>query len=151
MDLQIINAIIIFRSAHIITSGAFLITAIWLIIRSARGVIKNLPYTTLDKFLSYTFIVLLYLQLVFGLLIFAGPVYTDNYGVNTEGALKLVSKRFWPIEHIIFMLFALFIANVGLIFSNQAPESKEKHKKTLIYYAIAVIMIALSIIAVYLP
>jgi hypothetical protein len=43
------------------------------------------------------------------------------------------------------MLFALLIANLGLIFSNQTLVDKEKHKKILIYYAIALIMIAVSL------
>ena len=62
-----------------------------------------------------------------------------------EGALKLASKRFWPIEHIVLMLFALLIANLGLIFSSQSTLDKEKHKKVLIYYMIALIMIAVSL------
>lgn len=150
MVLQIISSINLFKSAHSIVSGAFVVIAIWLIIRSARGMVKNNPYTTLDKYLSYAFIVLLYLQLIFGLIIFASPGAFDNYE-SAEGALKLASKRFWPIEHIVLMLFALFIANVGLIFSNQTPDSGEKHRKVLIYYSIAVGMIAISLIAVNLP
>ncbi len=151
MDLQVIYSISLFKSTHTIFSGAFVIIAIWLLFRSVRGIAKSRPYTTLDKYLSYAFIVLLYLQLIFGLIIFTSPASLDNYGANAEGALKLASKRFWPIEHIVLMLFALFIANIGLISSNQAQESREKYRKVLIYYSISVGMIAISLIAINLP
>jgi hypothetical protein len=151
MYLQIFNSITLFKSLHIIISGAFVLIAIWLIIRSVRGMVHNHPYTLFDKYLSYAFIVLLYFQLIFGLIIFAAPVSADNYSTGSEGALRLVSKRFWPIEHIVLMLFALFIANIGLIFSYQTADSREKHRKVLIYCSIAVAMITLSLIAVNLP
>lgn len=150
MELQIFNNISLFKSLHVTISGAFVIIAIWLIVRSAKGMIHRHPYTLLDKYLSYGFIVLLYLQLIFGLIIFAMPVSADAYS-PAEGAIRLVSKRFWPIEHIVLMLFALFIANIGLIFSNQTADSREKHRKILIYYSIAVVMITVSLIAVNLP
>lgn len=151
MELQIFNDISLFKSLHITISGAFVIIAIWLIVRSAKGMIHHHPYTQLDKYLSYSFIVLLYLQLIFGLIIFAKPFSADAYSSGAEGAIRLVSKRFWPIEHIVLMLFALFIASIGLIFSNQTTDSREKHRKILIYYSIAVVMITISLIAVNLP
>ena len=140
------------RSAHTIVSGTFLIIAVWLLARSIRGIAKNYTYTRLDKLLSYGFIIALYLQLIFGLILFANPsIFNESNYSNAEGALRMASKRFWPIEHIVLMLFALFIANIGLIFSNQAKESREKHRKILIYYAIAIAMIAISLTTVNLP
>jgi hypothetical protein len=140
------------RSAHTIVSGTFLIIAVWLLTRSIRGIAKHYTYTGLDKLLSYGFIITLYLQLIFGLILFANPsIFSENNYANAEGALRMASKRFWPIEHIVLMLFALFIANIGLIFSNQAHDSREKHRKILIYYAIAIAMIAISLITVNLP
>jgi hypothetical protein len=132
------------KNTHTAVSGSFLLIAIWLMVRTIRGYWKNLPFKNLDTLLSYGFIIALYLQLIFGLILFASPAPTDNYS-NMDGALKMASRRFWPVEHIVFMLFALFIANIGLIFSNQAKESKEKFRKILIYYSIAIAMIAVSL------
>lgn len=151
MNLQVMNSINLFKSFHIVISCTFIIIAVWLIIRSARSIIRKYPYTTLDKYLSYCFIILLYLQLIFGLIIFTGPIPPEKFIPDTEGTLRLVSKRFWPVEHIVLMLFALFIANIGLVFSSQTSDNLEKHRKVLIYYSIAVVMIIISIIAVNLP
>ena len=143
-NLVVLESSHVMKTLHTLISGTFAIVAVWLVIRSVRGIIKKVPYVTLDKYLSYGFIITLYLQLIFGLILFANP---DSAGNNAgmEGALKLASRRFWPIEHIVLMLFALLIANLGLIFSSQSTLDKEKHKKVLIYYMIALIMIAVSL------
>ncbi len=148
LKFEAVDGFLLIKMVHTIISVAFLIIAVWLFIRSVRGIRKNYPYTRLDKFLSYGFIVNLYLQLIFGLILFSnlGSVIDNDYS-SAEGAIKIASNRFWPIEHIVLMLFALFIANLGLIFSNQSQVSKEKHKKVLIYYAIAIGMIAISLSA----
>jgi len=137
------------KNVHAFISIAFLIIAIWLLVRSVQGIRMNASYTRLDKYLSYGFIINLYLQLIFGLILFSnhGLVTEHDYS-NAEGALKMASNRFWPIEHIVLMLFALFIANLGLIFSNQSLTGKEKHKKILIYYMSAIVMIAISLSAI---
>lgn len=136
------------KLVHTIISVTFLIIAVWLFIRSVRGIRKNYPYTRLDKFLSYGFIINLYLQLVFGLILFTNhsSIIDPEYS-SAAGAAKIATNRFWPIEHIVLMLFALFIANLGLILSNQSNISKVKHRKVLIYYAIAIGMIAISLSA----
>jgi len=149
LNFVILDSSHLMKSIHTIISVTFTIIAIWLLIRSVRGIIKGNAYTGLDKYLSYGFIITLYLQLIFGLILFANPESTagNEYG-GVEGALKLASKRFWPIEHIVLMLFALLIANLGLIFSNQSQIDREKHKKILVYYVIALIMIAVSLSAI---
>ncbi|MCK9638633.1 MAG: hypothetical protein M0R39_01895 [Prolixibacteraceae bacterium] len=141
----------IIKYVHTIISGCFMIIAVWLFYRSLRGYFKNLAYTRLDKFLSYAFIVNLYLQLVFGLLLMANPAAVPGQEVvGQDITMKLVTKRFWPIEHIVLMLFALFIANLGLVLSNNSLIDKEKHRKVLVYYAIAIAIIGLSLGSTYL-
>jgi len=149
LNLEIVDSYSIIKHVHTVISGAFMIFAVWLIIRSVQGIIKNRAYTGLDKFISYGFIINLYLQLVFGLILFSNhnSSVDDNFS-NAEGALKMASNRFWPIEHIVLMLFALFIANLGLILTNQSQSDKEKHKKILTYYVVAILMIAISLIAI---
>jgi hypothetical protein len=108
------------RFIHILTSATFLVFAVWLIIRSAIGLVRQKAYTRLDKFLAYGFIISLYLQLFLGLLLFTkfGPMSGYDY-LNGESGTRIVSKRLWPIEHIVLMFFALLIATLGLILTNK--------------------------------
>ena len=146
LNIDVLDSIHLMKGFHTMISITFSIIAVWLLVRSLRGIIKGKPYIALDKYLSYGFIITLYLQLIFGLILFANPESTTGNNLSgVEGALKLASKRFWPIEHIVLMLFALLIANLGLIFSSQSQLDKEKHKKIITYYVIALIMIAVSL------
>jgi len=144
INLVVLESSNIMKNLHTMISGTFAIIAVWLVIRSFKGIIKNHPYHALDKYLSYGFIITLYLQLIFGLILFANPGDVQG-NAGMQDAIKLASKRFWPIEHIVLMLFALLIANLGLLFSSQSRIDKDKHKKVLIYYMIALIMIAVSL------
>ena len=134
------------KMVHTFISMTFLIIAIALFYRAIRGVSQNWRYANIDKYLSYAFIVNLYLQLIFGFLLMAYPeAITGQEFVNQDITMKMATRRFWPIEHIVLMLFALFIANLGLIFSNSAQVDKQKFKKVLIYYAISLVLIILSL------
>lgn len=136
---------------HIFISIAFLVFAIWLITRSIIGIIKQREYTRLDKFLSYAFIITLYLQLFFGILLFTNLGSISGYDyLGGDSGTRIVSKRLWPIEHIVLMFFALLIANLGLILSIKSRVAKEKYKKVLIYYVISILLIAQSLCAIYL-
>jgi hypothetical protein len=135
---------------HFFISGTFLLIAIWLLIRVARGTFLKLSYLKLDKTLAYFFIVNLYLQLLFGLILSTNlSIFGYDYQ-SANGTVASVSKRLWPIEHIVLMLFALFIANLGLIFSNKSTIEHEKHRKIFVYYSVSILLIAMSLASIYL-
>ncbi|MCY1719809.1 hypothetical protein OU798_05615 [Prolixibacteraceae bacterium Z1-6] len=137
------------KIVHYLISVSFLFFAVLLVVRSVRGISKRVPYKAFDKFLAVAFIVALYLQLILGLFLFTNlGTGLDFHYMPNEGS-DMVSKRLWPVEHIVLMLFALFIANLGLIFSFQTRESQSRFKKILIYYTIAIALIAFSLISVY--
>ncbi len=134
------------KTIHYVVSFSFLVFALWLTVRSVRGIVASKEYIKLDKFLAYAFIISLYLQLIFGLILFTNLGSPEGYEyLGTEG----VEKRLWPVEHIVLMLFALFIANLGLISSHQSKQSKAKHRKVLIFYLISVSIIAYSLLSIY--
>lgn len=134
---------------HYFISVSFLVIAIWLFIRSIRGIVQNLPYLKLDKTLAYLFIIGLYLQLLFGIVLFTGlSIFGYDYQ-SADGGAAMVSKRLWPVEHIVLMLFALFIANLGLIFSGKSNIDSTKYRKISLYYAISIALIAISLASIY--
>ena len=141
----------IIKILHYFISVTFLIISLFLIYRSIKGIISGREYSLLDKILSSAFIINLYFQLIFGLILFSnmGSFIAYDY-VSADGTIKMVSKRFWPIEHIVLMVFALLIANLGFVFSNKSEESKSKYKKVLIYYSLSILLIAYSLGSIYL-
>lgn len=148
--LQIQSEPSLFKMFHYATSFMFLIIAVWLIFRSYLGIVKNHSYKMIDKVLSFAFIVNMYLQLIIGLIMFTN--ISSMYSLNRDNAeliQEVASKRFWPVEHIVLMIFALFIANLGLIFSIKSKEDKMKFKKVLTYYSLSILLIAISLFGIY--
>ena len=78
LNFVVLDSIHLMKGFHTIISITFSIIAVWLLVRSVRGIIKGKPYTLLDKYLSYGFIITLYLQLIFGLILFANPESTTG-------------------------------------------------------------------------
>ena len=141
----------IFKVIHTFISITFLLIAIWLFVRSFKGIAKKLKYQKLDKYLSFGFIASLYLQLVFGLILFSNLGSTMGYNyLSADNSVKIVSKRLWPVEHIVLMLFALLIANLGLIITLSTKSDRRKYMNTLIYYSISLALIIFSLCAIYL-
>lgn len=148
---DIVQSFYTIKMLHIFMSLSFLFFAVWLFIRSAKGIINDKTYTKTDKILSYCFILTLYLQLVFGFILFSNLGSEMGFSYQSaDSSLKMVSKRLWPIEHIVMMLFALFIANLGLIISLNTKSDRRKFFNTIIYYSISILLIVFSLSAIYL-
>jgi len=153
---MILNAVLlggfpIIKLFHILTSLTFLVIAVWLYIRSFTGIIKKKAYTRLDKYLSFGFIISLYLQLIFGVILFSKLESGNGFSyLSAENSLKIVSKRLWPIEHIVLMLFALFIANLGLILTLNSKSDMTRYRYILIYYSVSILLIIFSLGIIYI-
>jgi hypothetical protein len=150
VHLSIISAYSVIKLFHTFVSATFLLIAIWLFIRSINGLIKDKPFKRLDKYLSFGFIISLYLQFIFGLILFSNLLSGMGYSyISADLTTKMVSKRLWPVEHIVLMIFALVIANLGLIISLKTKSDNGKRKNILIYYSFALCLILFSLFAIY--
>ena len=144
-----INLNYLIKIVHYIVSGTFLIVALALTIRSVWAIKNKVNYSRTDKYLAFAFLINLYLQLILGLLLFTNLGVGSDYHYLENSNSEMIAKRLWPIEHIVLMVFALFIANLGFISSLQTRDSIKRHKKILIYYLIALALIAYSLFAIY--
>jgi hypothetical protein len=122
---------------HIITSSLFLGIAIITTIRSIRGWSKNLTYSRIDKYLRKLFMVLLYLTLVHGIIMYFFIDPSSKAAVDTQHELKRVSLRFWVIEHFYFMTFALILAQIGGVLIRRTSIDKNRFGYASFYYGIA--------------
>jgi hypothetical protein len=135
---------------HIFISATFLVIAVWLFIRTISGIFKQKTYKKLDKYLAFGFIIGLYLQFIFGLILFSNLLSRMGYNyMGADNSVKIVSKRLWPVEHIVLMIFALVIANLGLFISLKTKDDKSKYKNILVYYSFALALIMFSLFAIY--
>ena len=131
---------------HIYISALTLLTGITTLILSVEGLTKRREYARVDTWISLLFNIGLYLQLILGFLIYF------TLRTSLEGALWEVpdtendaSLRFWAIEHIALMIFALFMTQLGRVFISRASISTRKFKASIFYYGTSLLLILFSV------
>lgn len=131
---------------HIYISTITLLSGIMTQVLSIQGWSRKRDYAKVDKWSSGIFNIGLYLQLILGFLIYF------TLRTTLEGAMWEVpdtendaSLRFWAIEHIALMIFALFLTQLGRIFIKRATQPIRKFKASVFYYGTALLLILFSL------
>jgi hypothetical protein len=130
---------------HIIISSVTLLAGIATIAGSIHGLIRKREYRRGDLVLSLVFNVALYFQLILGFLIYT-LLRSDAEGsiwqvTNTQNDASL---RFWAIEHIALMIFALFLTQLGRVFIKKSREPFRKFRASLFYFGASLFLILFS-------
>ncbi len=135
----------IFFESHIVISVITLISGIAIIYYSVSGLIKKNEYRNFHSKISYIFTLSLYLQFAIGLVIyFILRTNMDHHLLDTDNSMNDASLRFWAIEHIALMIFALFLTQVGRIYIKKSKLSMKRFKASLFYYGISLFLIVFS-------
>jgi hypothetical protein len=131
---------------HIFISTITLLSGIMTQVLSIQGWTGGRNYSSRDVWSSMIFNIGLYFQLVLGFIIYF------TLRTTLEGAIWEVpdtendaSLRFWAIEHIALMIFALFLTQLGRVFIKRATQSVRKFKASVFYYGTALILILFSL------
>ena len=131
---------------HIYISTITLVAGILTNILTILGLLKKREYTALDIWSAMIFSIGLYLQLILGFIIYftlrtslEGPLFEVP---DTENDASL---RFWAIEHIALMIFALFLTQIGRVYIRRSTSSIRRFKASLFYYGVSLLLILFSL------
>lgn len=131
---------------HIVISAITLGSGFLVIGRSIGGWAGGKAYARTDRVASLIYSLALYLQLVLGFIIYftlrtnlEGPFW------NVPDTKNDASLRFWAIEHIALMIFALFLTQLGRIFIRKSNLAAMKFKASLFYYGVSMLLILFSL------
>jgi hypothetical protein len=131
---------------HIFISTITLLAGITTIVLAIQGLIKKREYGRQDLVVSVVFNVALYLQLILGFLIYyvlrsalEGPLWEVPDTQNDA------SLRFWAIEHIALMIFALFLTQLGRVYIKRSKGPSRKFRASLFYFGTSVLLILFSV------
>jgi hypothetical protein len=133
-----------FRS-HIFISTITILAGISSLVISVHGLVRKRNYRRSDELVSLFFNVALYFQLFLGFLIYyllrtslQGPMWEVPDTQNDA------SLRFWAIEHIALMIFALFLTQLGRVFIKKSKEPYRKFRASLFYFGTSLFLILFS-------
>lgn len=87
-----------------------------------------------------------HLQLVFGLLLYAGlsPI-TEAAFADFGAAMKDAASRFWAVEHLTGMLLAVVLVSLGHILGKKAVEDSAACKRRMIFFGAGLLLTLLLI------
>ena len=132
--------------AHIIISIILTIVACYIVVRSFIGLVKDLFFSNFFDFYIPVFaVILLYLELVLGLLLYYMHMNKLEGFISQTNANDYFSSRFWAIEHTILMIFAIIFGHLALVYSKNLSNNIAKYKMNLLYFGLSFILILISL------
>lgn len=123
-----------------------LIAGLLSIAMALKGLRERTAYSGTNRNLSLLFISSLHLQLLLGLLLyFILSPFTLQAMDDFGAAMKDSTLRYWAVEHSLLNIIAVILAQAGSILIKRTADSRVKHRKTLIWSGIALLIILLMI------
>jgi hypothetical protein len=131
---------------HIFISVVTLLSGMIALALAAQGWARNRRFSRPDGMASLLFTVALYLQLILGFIIyFTLRTSLDGPFWDVPDTENDASLRFWAIEHIALMIFALFLTQMGRIFIRRTNSAIGKFKASLFYNGTSMLLILFSV------
>ncbi len=120
-----------------------LVLAIVVIVRSFMGWFGSKSYTASDNRLAVFFIASMHLQLVLGLILYFiySPVGLSAFDAGMGAVMKNSALRFWAVEHLVTMILAVVLAQVGRTRAKKAVAALKKHRNMAIFTTISILLV----------
>ena len=112
------------------------------ILQSLAGWFGNRPYTNVNRKINLFTLISAHTQLLIGLVLyFLSPLVKFN-----SGTMKDDTTRYWTVEHIAMMIFAIILITIGHARSKRILAPAGKHRTIAVFYSLALLVIVLAII-----
>lgn len=132
---------VIMKHAHSGLRWLLLIFILEVLILSIYKLSTNKEYRRFDKSAGLYLMSVAHLQLILGLVLyFLSPKVV--FSADTMGNAML---RFFAVEHVLMMVISLVLITIGYSKVKKASSSRLKHKRSIIFYGIALLLILLAI------
>jgi hypothetical protein len=136
----------IILTIHFWNRRLILLFGVTAIVLAYHGWKSKRIFSPLDNLLGTTFMGSLHIQLILGLfLYFVFSPKTAYALAHFAEAMKDSKLRYFAMEHGFIMVLAIGIAQLGRILVHKTHDHNLKHKRSLIYFSIALIMILLMV------
>ena len=129
---------------HNIMRWAVLLFGLWTVLSAISGIMSKRNYTSGDSRTNFLFMLSCDIQLLFGLILYFTNSWFDRLK-DLGNNMKDANSRFFTMEHSLLMLIALILVHVGRVSVKKAPTAAVKHKRTLLFFGIALLLILAAI------
>jgi hypothetical protein len=126
---------------HNVLRWAVLLFGVWAVISALTGVFSKRTYTGSDNKTSLFFMISCDIQLLLGRILYCTGMWFDKVKSGMGAVMKDPTERFFAVEHAMMMIIAWLLVHVGRSMVKRAGTDAQKHKRTLIYFGLALILI----------
>ena len=136
----------LFLDVHNITRWAVLAFGVLALISSYSGLFSKRSWQTGDKIIGLGFNITFGIQLILGLILYSTSdlirPLMSNPSLISGGNVELI---FFGIYHIVVMLIAFILAQIGYSRSKRAESDRVKFRLATIFYTLAILLVFLAI------
>jgi bacteriorhodopsin len=126
---------------HSILRWAVLVFGVWAVITASAAVISKRDYRSSDNKSSLFFMISCDIQLLLGLILYFTGMWFEKVKSGMGAVMKDPTERYFAVEHALMMIIAWLLVHVGRSMVKRADTDVQKHRRTLIYFGIALILI----------
>lgn len=134
-----------FLVLHSLLRWFVLISLIYAIIQACKGWFSTMPYTPRDNKIRTITVIIVHIQLLVGLVLYAvSPIIHQLFG-NFSEAVRQTAIRFYGMEHSIMMILAVVLITIGSAKAKRLSNDIKKFKSIAIWFTLGLIIILVSI------
>ncbi|MGG9961070.1 hypothetical protein [Ferruginibacter sp. SUN106] len=126
---------------HNILRWAVLLFGVWTLLNALTGVFSKRNYTGTDNKANLFFMISCDIQLLIGLILYFNGVWFESLKANAKAVMDNAGPRFFAMEHVLMMIIAWLLVHVGRSMVKRTDIDAQKHKRSLIYFGIAIVII----------
>lgn len=133
---------------HVHSVGRWIVLLLLLFAIFNSLIAGSRPFIRSDNRLGLLLTIFSDIMLLVGIYLYVvGPVgYKSIEAVGGMGAvMKNPTARFYAIEHMVGMLIAVVLIHIGKAQGRKAMSDRAKHRRTMIFYFLALLIILISI------
>jgi hypothetical protein len=129
---------------HSLLRWAVLLFGVWTLVNALSGVFGKRNFTTNDNRSNLFFMICCDIQLLIGLILYFSNGWLGRLK-DLGSNMKDPYNRFFTMEHMSMMILAWVLVHVGRAAVKKAGTDAAKHKKMLIFFGAAILLILASI------
>ena len=131
---------------HSVVRWVVILTALFALIRAITGLAFKRGYMAMDNRAGLWFTTAMDIQLLVGVILYFFLSPTTTLALqNFSSVMGSSTGRFFSLEHVLMMVIAVVVAHVGRAMARRAPTAEQKHRRTLIWFGLSILIVLAAI------
>jgi uncharacterized membrane protein YphA (DoxX/SURF4 family) len=126
---------------HSTLRWAVLLFGLWAVLAALSGVVSKRNYGSADNRSGLLFMIFCDIQLLMGLVLYFTGMWFEKVKSSMGEVMKDPAERFFAVEHALMMIIAWLLVHIGRSMVKRADTDAQKHKKAIIFFGLALIII----------